>query len=271
MQSQAVVFSAQALVCLSAKSWRFVSFGRSFNFQLLWKSPSLIPTEKRQVTTLSGKNIWEFEIPFHLFAQWVSKCTPIFGLSLKNFYKNLSFHLFPLGRAKLSGVFEKFFVLQKILSLIWTKGVEMHTHFWDFPRQIFYLPKISPHLFGITKPNDTLFHRKNERIFFSVAGALFCLLWKLPSLIPTGKRQIPTLFQKIFCCLQNPFTYLELKCQSTTCFSEKIEKIFWKNCLSQKLPLTCSHWERAFGDSSPEKRQKNLPAGYGGHLRVYKK
>ena len=122
VQSQAVVFSAQALVCLSAKSWRFVSFGRSFNFQLLWKSPSLIPTEKRQVTTLNGKNIWEFEIPFHLFAQGVSKCTPIFGLSLKNFYKNLSFHLFPLGRAKLSGVFEKFFVLQKTPSLIWTKG-----------------------------------------------------------------------------------------------------------------------------------------------------
>ena len=267
MQSQAVVFSAQALVCLSAKSWRFVSFGRSFNFQLLWKSPSLIPTGKRQVASLNGKNIWEFEIPFHLFAQGVSKCTPIFGLSLKNFYKNLSFHLFPLGRAKLSGVFEKFFVLQKIPSLIWTKGAEMHTHFWDFPRQIFYLPKISPHLFGITKPNDTLFHRKKwenifrlwvlyfacseppftyshwekpnahpksqnifypftylelrsrnapcfyknfEKYFFRLR-ALILLAQKVPSLIPTGKRQIPTLFQKIFCCLQNPFTYLELR------------------------------------------------------------
>ena len=55
VQSQAVVFSAQALVCLSAKSWRFVSFGRSFNFQLLRKSPSLIPTEKRQVATLFQK------------------------------------------------------------------------------------------------------------------------------------------------------------------------------------------------------------------------
>ena len=52
-----------------------------------------------------------------------------FRVSLKNFYKNLSFHLFPLGRAKLSGVFENFFILQKTPSLIWTKGVEMHTHF----------------------------------------------------------------------------------------------------------------------------------------------
>lgn len=52
-----------------------------------------------------------------------------FRAFLKTFYKKLSFHLFPLGREELSGVFEKFFVLQKILSLIWTKGAEMHTHF----------------------------------------------------------------------------------------------------------------------------------------------
>jgi len=46
-------------------------------------------------------------------------------------------HLFPLGRAKLSGVFKKFFVLQKIPSLIWTKGAEMHTHFRAFSQKIF--------------------------------------------------------------------------------------------------------------------------------------
>ena len=223
MQSQAVVFSAQALVCLSAKSWRFVSFGRSFNFQLLWKSPSLIPTEKRQVATLNGKNIWEFEIPFHLFAQGVSKCTPIFGLSLKNFYKNLSFHLFPLGRAKLSGVFEKFFVLQKIPSLIWTKGAEMHTHFWDFPRQIFYLPKISPHLFGITKPNDTLFHRKMRK-YFSVAGALFCSPKKSPFTYSHWERSnAHPKSQKIF----YPFTYLELRSRNAPCFYKNFEKYFF--------------------------------------------
>ena len=204
MQSQAVVFSAQALVCLSAKSWRFVSFGRSFNFQLLWKSPSLIPTGKRQVATLNGKNIWEFEKPFHLFAQGVSKCTPVFGLSLKNFYKNLSFHLFPLGRAKLSGVFEKFFVLQKIPSLIWTRGVEMHTHFWDFPRQIFYLPKISPHLFGITKPNDTLFHRKNEKIFFRLRVLCFASLKKSLHLFPLGRGKFQPCFKKYFVVCKTP-------------------------------------------------------------------
>jgi len=47
-------------------------------------------------------------------------------------------------------------------------------------------------------------------------------------------------------------------------FFRKSRKNFLKNCLSQKHPLTCSHWERAFGDSNPEKRQKNLPAGSGG-------
>jgi len=45
---------------------------------------------------------------------------------------------------------------------------------------------------------------------------------------------------------------------------QKKQKNFLKNCLSQKYPLTYSHWERAFGDSNPEKRQKNLPTGNGG-------
>lgn len=200
MQSQAVVFSAQALVCLSAKSWRFVSFGRSFNFQLLWKSPSLIPTGKRQVASLNGKNIWEFEIPFHLFAQGVSKCTPIFGLSLKNFYKNLSFHLFPLGRAKLSGVLKRFFILQKTPSLIWTKGGEMHTHFRAFSRK-FFEKKFCPSLIWNYKAKWHPISRKKGENIFSVAGALFCFPQKVSSLIPTGKGPIPTLFQKIFCCL----------------------------------------------------------------------
>ena len=174
------------------------------------------------MATLNGKNIWGFEKPSHLFEQGVSKCTPVFGLFLKIFHKNLSFHLFPLGKAKLSGVFEKFFVLQKILSLIWTKGVEMHTHFWDFPRQIFYLPKISPHLFGIAKPNDTLFYRKRRKNFFGCgcfillpSKSLFTyshwegansnpvsknilLFVKTSSLIPTERSQMHTLNLKKF-------------------------------------------------------------------------
>lgn len=57
------------------------------------------------------------------------------------------FHLFPLERAKLSGVFEKSFVLQKTPSLIWTKGAEMHTHFRAFSRKFFekkFYPSLIP-------------------------------------------------------------------------------------------------------------------------------
>ena len=97
--------------------------------------------------------------------------------------------MFPLGRAKLSGVFENFFVLQKTPSLIWTKGAEMHTHFraffkkffekiypftcshWEVPNYWVFLKnflsgKKPSHLFGIAKPNDTLFHRKIRKYFF---------------------------------------------------------------------------------------------------------
>ena len=48
-------------------------------------------------------------------------------------------------------------------------------------------------------------------------------------------------------------------------FFRKKAKIFWKDGLSQKDPLTCSHWQRIFGDSNLEKRQKNLPSNIGGH------
>ena len=60
MQSQAVVFSAQALVCLSAKSWRFVSFGRSFSFQF---APQLVGSEKAHLLTPSINQLGTF-LPF---------------------------------------------------------------------------------------------------------------------------------------------------------------------------------------------------------------
>ena len=83
------------------------------------------------------------------------------------------------------------------------KGCRNAHPFLRFSKKNFYSVKISPHLFGITKPNDTLFHRKNEKIFFVLLRDDLFLLTeeKVPSLIPTGKGSIPTLFQKIFCCL----------------------------------------------------------------------
>ena len=83
----------------------------------------------------------------------------------------------------------KIFLNEKTSSLIWTKGAEMHTQFQAFSKKFF--EKIYPftcshweapnyrvfmknflsgkkpsHLFGIAKPNDTLFHRKIRKYFF---------------------------------------------------------------------------------------------------------
>ena len=77
----------------------------------------------------------------------------------------------------------KIFLNEKTSSLIWTKGAEMHTHFCGFQRKSFYLVKRSPHLFGIAKSNDTLFLRKNEKIFFQLRDSLLLLAPKVPSLI----------------------------------------------------------------------------------------
>ena len=98
---------------------------------------SLIPTEKRQVASLNQKNIWEFE---------------------------KSFHLFPLGRAKLSGVFEKFFVLQNTPSLIWTKGLKC-TPISGLFLENFFEKNFTLHLFGIEKSKRTLFSQKIWKIF----------------------------------------------------------------------------------------------------------
>ena len=73
----------------------------------------------------------------------------------------------------------------------------MHTHFCGFQRKNFYLVKRSPHLFGIAKSNDTLFHRKIRKYFFG-CGWLYFLAEKSPSLIPTGSSQMHTLNRKKF-------------------------------------------------------------------------
>ena len=77
----------------------------------------------------------------------------------KFFKKKFILHLFPLGRVKLSGVFEDFFILQKTPSLIWTKGAKMHTHFEVFHEK-FFKKKFILHLFGIGVSKRNLFQRK---------------------------------------------------------------------------------------------------------------
>ena len=56
---------------------------------------------------------------------------------------------------------------------------------------------LSPHLFGITKPTDTLFHRKNEKIFFiRLQDCLFSLAKNVPSLIWNWKAETHPVFRK---------------------------------------------------------------------------
>ena len=135
-----------------------------------WKGLSLIPTGRGQTHPLNGKNIWEFE---------------------------KSFHLFPLGRAKLSGVFEKFFVLQKTPSLIWTKGAEMHTHFRAFSRK-FFEKKFYPLLIWNYKAKWHPISQKKWENIFSVAGALFCLPKKSLHLFGIGVSKRNLFQRKIF-------------------------------------------------------------------------
>lgn len=73
----------------------------------------------------------------------------------------------------------------------------MHTHFCGFQRKNFYLVKRSPHLFGIAKSNDTLFLRKNEKIFFQLRDSLLLLAPKVPSLIWNWKVKTQPVFRKI--------------------------------------------------------------------------
>ncbi len=83
----------------------------------------------------------------------------------------------------------------------------------------FLRKKFTLHLFGITKPNDTLFHRKNEKIFFRLQ-VLYSACQKSPFTYSHWERpNAPPNLKKIY-----PFTYLELRSRNATCFREKFLK-----------------------------------------------
>ena len=64
------------------------------------KVSSLIPTGKRQVTTLNGKIFANLKIPLTYLHKGGRNAHPFWGFFRKNFLKNLSLHLFPLGELK---------------------------------------------------------------------------------------------------------------------------------------------------------------------------
>ena len=164
------------------------------------------------MATLNGKNIWEFE---------------------------KSFHLFPLGRAKLSGVFEKFFVLQKIPSLIWTKGVEMHTHFWGFLRKIFIRWKYPLTYLELQSQMTPCFAEKNEKIFFLLRVLYFVCSEKPLHLFPLGTGKFQPCFKKYFAVCKTPSLIWNWEAETHPVFTKILKNIFWLRALillAQKVP-----------------------------------
>ena len=142
------------------------------------------------------------------------------------------------------------------------KGCRNAHPFLGFFSKIFW-EKILPFTYLELQSQMTPYFTEKWENIFSVAGALFCLPKKVPSLIPTengqmhpliSKKFIPSLIwnwevethpvftknlknifcsvvgQLIFACLKSPFTYLELECQNATCFREKFLKKNKKIC-----------------------------------------
>lgn len=179
------------------------------------------------MASLNQKNIWEFE---------------------------KSFHLFPLGRAKLSGVFEKLFVLQKTPSLIWTKGVEMHTHFWGFLRKIFIRWKYPLTYLELQSQITPYFAEKWENIF-RLRVLYFACSEKSLHLFPLGTAKCTPKISKIFC----PFTYLELGCQNATCFLKKQKNFFEKTAYLKNFPLLVPTGRGHLGTVIPKKGKKICP------------
>ena len=81
----------------------------------------------------------------------------------------------------------------------------------------------------------------------------------ISSPIPTGRGQMQPLNGKIFPNEKTSSLIWTKGAEMHTNFGAFSKKFFEKI-----YPFTCSHWRSAFGDSSLEKRQKNLPARYGG-------
>ena len=144
----------------------------------------------------------------------------------------------------------------------------MHTHFraffkkflekiypltcshWEVPNYRVFLKnflsgKKPSHLFGIAKPNDTLFHRKNEKKFLLGWGWLYFLAEKAPSLIPTGSVQMHTLNRKKFL----PLHLFGIERSKRNLFFRKKAKIFLKRRFVSKIsphlfPLAEDIWGR---------------------------
>lgn len=155
----------RSLRCSSSPrlSWQsHIPFGSLFSFQGTMKRSFTYSYWEAASDNLKRKNICKFENPSHLFAQRVSKCTPVLGLCRKNSFVKFIPPPIPTGKS------------------------QMHT----LNRKKF----LPIHLFGIGVLKRTLFFRKNEKIFFQLRDSLLLLAPKVPSLIWNWKVKTQPVF-----------------------------------------------------------------------------
>lgn len=126
--------------------------------------------------------------PFHLFGITHPICTPSLIRNLRTTFAH------PTRRKNLS-------------SLIWTRGAVLDTHLSGFLKK-YFLP------FTYLQWERRFGHPNRQKIF-------------TPLLIPTGKAQMHTLFER-------KFLIPSLICNGKGCFLS----------LFAKIPLTNSHWEK---------------------------
>ena len=165
--------------------------------------------------------------------------------------------MFPLGRAKLSGVFEKFLFYKRSLHSFGQRGAKCTPIFEIFQEKFFIYQKYSLTYLELQSQMTPYFTEKNEKIFFG-CGCFILLAPKTPfTYSHWEKPNAHPKSQKIF----YPFTYLELGCQNATCFSKKQKNFFEKTAYLKNFPSLVPTGRGHLGIVIPKKGKKICPPG----------
>ena len=161
--------------------------------------------------------------------------------------------LVPTGKSKIIGCFWKIFCFTKDPFTHLDKGGRNAHPFLRFSKKNFLSTENIPSLIWNYKAKWHPISQKKMRKYFSVVGALFCLLRKPPSLIPTGRSQMHTLNLKKFFI---PSLIWNWNAKTHPVFTKILKNIFSIEGLDSacsKSPFTYSHWEQP---NAPPKSQK---------------
>ena len=156
--NRSVVFSECRSCPRQAASQSHIPFGLLFSFQGTMKRSFTYSHWENSNSNPKRKNIFEFENPSHLFAQRVSKCTPVFWLSPEKLFEKFIPPPIPTGKSQMHPLNGKIFPNEKPL-----------------------------HLFGQRVPKCTPNFRLSPKNF---------LRKFIPSLVPTGRGHLGTSISK---------------------------------------------------------------------------